>query len=138
MPTPSTVTIDGVDLTDVESVEFTYETPSDGGYLKSVRPDFGTIELVRSATGRATTKLFALATNNDGTKKTFDGKITLVDDKRADTYAVSFKNAFVEFWSIAQTDKDPKGRETVVLRVEELTFFAGAKNASVNFKDYKG
>ena len=136
MPTPSVVKINGVDPTDVVSVEFTYETPTDGGYLRSVKPDFGQIEIVRGATARPSVALFSLATNDDGTKKTFEGNITIIDDERKDLYSVAFKDAFVEYWSMGQTESDPIGKETLTLRVGWMQFFAGHANETVNFRNY--
>jgi hypothetical protein len=88
------------------------------------------------ATDNPTELLFALATNDDGTKKTFDGEITLVDNANQTTYSVSFNDAFIEQWSVGQTHANLRGRETVVLRVARLTFHAGTDNQSVNFEKY--
>lgn len=136
MPTPSVVKINGVELTDVESVEFNYETPTKGGHLLNARPKFGQIEIERGATAHPTVALFGLATNDDGTKKTFEGSITIVDDERQELYSVSFNDAFVEDWSMGQTENNPLGKETVTLRVGWMQFFAGTANETVNFRKY--
>jgi hypothetical protein len=139
MPTPSVVKIDGQNVPNVASLEFVYETPTtESGQLRSAIPNFGLIELTRVATDEPMLHLFKLATNTDGTKKTFDGEINLVDTQNETTYAVTFKEAFVEEWSVGQTAANPRGIETVVLRVAELTFHAGSDNKSVNFKNYRG
>ncbi len=136
MPTPSVVKINGVELTDVASVEFNYETPTHGGHLGNARPKFGEISIERGATAHPTVALFGLATNEDGTKKTFEGNITIVDDEKQELYSVSFKDAFVEYWSMAQTEGRPLGRETLTLRAGWMQFFAGAANETVNIRKY--
>lgn len=137
MPTPSSVKIDEKSIPDVEWVEFTYETPTEqGGYLSNATPYFGLIKLKRLATNNPMADLFALATNNDGTQRKFNGEITLVDNENETTYSVSFKKAFVEQWTVRQTHSNLPGEETVVLRVEQLTFHAGSENESVDFKNY--
>jgi hypothetical protein len=136
MPTPSSVKIDNVPISDVTSVEFGYETPTESGYLTNAVPHYGTIELIRLATDAPLITFFKLATNEDGAKKTFDGEIQLVDSKKEPTYTAKFKNAFIERWSVSQTAKDARGQELIVLRTGELTFHAGPKNKSVNFENY--
>lgn len=136
MPTPSVVEINGEKVSDVDLVEFVYATPTDSGYLKNVKPEFGTITLVRGATASPAVNLFTLATNSNGSRVTFGGKVTLVDDTGSDVYSVTFDDTFIEQWSVGQTESDPRGKETVVLRVGKLTFFAGAKSESVDFGNY--
>ncbi|MDP9808299.1 hypothetical protein J2W42_001137 [Rhizobium tibeticum] len=136
MPTPSVVKINGIELTDVKSVEFNYETPTLGGQLHNAKPRFGQITIERGATAHPTVALFALATNENGTKKIFDGSITIVDDEKEELYSVSFKDAFMEAWSMGQTENSPLGRETLTLRVGWMQFFAGKANETVNFRKY--
>ncbi len=136
MPTPSIVKINGVELNDVMSVEFYYETPTDGGYLRNVRPQLGRIEIVRRATAHPTVALFDLATNEDGAVKIFGGSFTIVDAQDQELYSVTFGDAFMEAWSMAQPEADARGTETVVLRAASIQFFAGRANQQVNIRKY--
>jgi hypothetical protein len=136
VPTPSIVKINNVDLTDVESVEFNYETPTLGGQLRNAKPRFGQITIERGATAHPTVALFALATNENGTKKIFGGNITIVDDAKKELYTVSFKDAFMEAWSMGQTEDHPLGKEILTIRVGWMQFFAGNANETVNFRKY--
>ncbi len=137
MPKPSLVKIDGVEITQVTSVEFGYETPTDeNGYFTTALPHYGKITLSRKATDDPLITLFKLATNQKGTKKTFVGEIKLVDTEDKPTYTAVFKNAFIEQWSLTQNAEDAPGNEVVVLRIGELTFHAGIANEKVDFKNY--
>ncbi len=136
MPTPSVVKIDRIELTDVTSVEFYYETPTEGGYLRNVRPKLVRVEITRRATANPTVKLFDLVTNKDGTKKVFDGSVTISDDEKEELYTVSLEQAFMEGWSMAQTESDALGTETAFLRAAKIKFSVGKANKEVDIRKY--
>jgi hypothetical protein len=136
VPTPSVVKIDNVVLTDVTSVEFYYETPTDGGYLRNVRPKLARVEIARRATANPNVKLFDLVTNGDGTKKVFAGSVTIRDDANEELYTVSFEQAFIEGWSMAQTESDALGTEMALLRAAKIKFSSGKANKEVDIRQY--
>ena len=120
MPYPKEVKIADIDLSEVQGVTVSVETPFGPRGDYEGRTHCAVVTLFRRARNKPTLDLFKMATNEDGRLALVKGSITLESSAMQVTYTIEMEEAFIAKWYFSQPPDDDMLFETVELHVGKM------------------
>lgn len=133
-----TIKLNGIPIPNITDIEIKLESPKDDMGMKTENTFAATITIKRNASENAIIDVFKLATNLDGKKILFPGKLEFETDDKKKEYSFDLKSAYIAKWTLT----NPSGaseptEESFDLRVGHLIFNGltkdlGTANAEFN------
>jgi hypothetical protein len=118
-----TIELKGAKIPNIMEVTIVLESPKDSMGMKTENTFAATIQVKRNASENAITKVFDLATNKDGKKNLFDGKLEFISDDGQKPYKFVLKSAYISQWTLTNpSSASSPTEESFELKVGHMIF----------------
>ena len=124
-----TIELNNTKIPNIMEITVALESPKDGMGMKTENTFAATVSVKRNASENAITKVFALATNKDGKKFLFDGKLEFISDDGQKPYKFDLKSMYVSRWTLSNpSSASSPTEETFELKVGRMIFEGQTKD----------
>lgn len=118
-----TIELNNTKIPNIMEITVTLESPKDSMGMKTENTFAATIKVKRNASENAITKVFSLATNKDGKKFLFEGKLEFMSDDGQKPYKFDLKSTYVSAWTLTNpSSASSPTEEEFELKVGRLIF----------------